>query len=76
MKYLIGANWRNIKVLITNILLGFIIFLLIIIFGGITSIDRKLSIANSEKKKKFYKSLMDSIKKEGGTKIEKQNRLV
>ena len=33
--------------LITNILLGIIIFLLIIIFGGITNVDRKL-LSNAE----------------------------
>ena len=54
--------------LLTNILLGFIIFLLIIIFGCLTNIDRKISIVEAEKIEKFYKSLMDSIKKETVTK--------
>ena len=54
--------------LLTNILLGFIIFLLIIIFGCLTNIDRKISIVEAEKIEKFYKSLMDSIKKETITK--------
>ena len=54
--------------LLTNILLGFIIFLLVIIFGGLTNIDRKISIVEAEKIEKFYKSLMDSIKKETVTK--------
>lgn len=48
----------------TNILLGFIIFLLIIIFGSLINIDRKLSITEAEKMKRFHKSLIDSIKKE------------
>ena len=30
----------------TNILLGFIIFLLVIIFGGITNIDRNMKLMN------------------------------
>ena len=33
--------------LVTNILLGIIIFLLFIIFGGLTNIDRKL-LSNAE----------------------------
>jgi len=37
----------DVAMLWTNILLGFIIFLLIIIFGGPTNIDRKL-LSNAE----------------------------
>ena len=53
--------------LMTNILLGFIIFLLIIIFGSLINIDRKSSITEAEKMQRFYKSLIDSIKKEKET---------
>lgn len=51
--------------LITNILLGIIIFFLVIIFGSIANIERKLS--NYETMQKFYKTLMDSIKKDKET---------
>jgi len=54
--------------LLTNILLGFIIFLLVIIFGCLTNIDRKFSIVEADKMQRLYKSLMDSIKKETITK--------
>ena len=53
--------------LLTNILLGLIIFLLIIIFGSLINIDRKLSNEETAKMQRFYKSLMDSINREKET---------
>lgn len=50
--------------MLTNILLGFIIFLLIIIFGCLSNIERKLSNEEYLKLQRFYKSLIKSIKKE------------
>lgn len=53
--------------LLTNILLGIIIFVLIKIFSVLTDIDKKLSNKEAEKMKKFYSTLMDSIKKKKET---------
>jgi len=52
--------------LLTNILLGFIIFFLVLICGVLTNIDMKLNNTEAEKMQRFYKSLMGSIKKEKG----------
>ena len=47
----------------TNLLLGFIIFLLIIIFGGLCNIDRKL-LSNAEYLR--LKMLSESLMKQEG----------
>jgi len=52
--------------LLTNILLGFIIFFLVLICGVLTNIDMKLNNTEAEKMQKLYRNLMDSIKKEKG----------
>ena len=49
--------------LINNILLAIIIFLLIIIFGGLVDIRTKIGNEEVERMRKFYKSVMDSVKK-------------
>jgi len=49
--------------LLTNILLGFIIFFLVLICGVLTNIDMKLNNTEAEKMQRFYKSLMGSIKR-------------
>ena len=49
--------------LVTNLLLCLVIFFLVLISGSLIEIDRKLSNEEQVKMKKFYDSLMESIRK-------------
>jgi len=49
--------------LVTNLLLCLVIFFLMLISGSLIEIDRKLSNEEQAKMKKFYDSLMESIRK-------------
>jgi len=57
--------------LLTNILLSFIIFCLVLIFGILIDIKTKLGNEEYLKVQKFYKSLTNSIKKKKEVKNEK-----
>ena len=60
------ATWgEGVDMLITNIILSLILFMLIIIFGALVDIKTKLGSEEVERMQRFYKSLLESIKKKG-----------